>query len=482
MINTTSTPQASYLKSAPNTPAPKSKNNKKLFGVDRKAVLTVIGLTSFLVLTMAGVYIAMLQRASRYTTTPTKPQAAGRQDCSMTFVVGASPADELACTKVAYRDEFGNTAGNYQLVSQQSEFDAGDTVVYQIKVTSSSDPLTFDLKDILSQSGQGYISFVDSSCGTGAYSTSTKTLTCDQSHIDSNNSIIFRVKISDDAPDGTSIINLATVTSGDMSANCSTTITVNNPTEVSECGGSCTNDTECPTGHTCSGSVCVLDQCLNNPSSCESDGCTPIEVGECGDTCSTDDQCPNDHTCNEGTCTLDQCVTDPASCESDGCTPIENVACGDTCGSDGQCPDNHTCDNSKCVYDPCLVTGITCESNRCVIVNPQPTPTPAAPAGCNDTCITNSDCSNSSHICWNGTCRLDLNPNSVTCTNPPASVITTVQQVIQTQTVVTEVPTVVEQPVMPDELPQTGPGDGLMIFGVGAGAVLLGIATMLIIL
>ncbi len=38
--------------------------------------------------------------------------------------------------------------------------------------------------------------------------------------------------------------------------------------------------------------------------------------------------------------------------------------------------------------------------------------------GCNESCKENTDCSNVSHICYEGVCRLDVNPNDVNCRLP----------------------------------------------------------------
>lgn len=108
---------------------------------------------------------------------------------------------------------------------------------------------------------------------------------------------------------------------------------------------------------------------------------------------------------------------------------------------------------------------------------PLPSPTPII--GCNDICISNSDCANSNHICMttsdgSNRCRLPDYPNSTTCTATVAS--TTPPEVI------TQQPTHVtpQQPVLPTELPQTGPADWLN--WLKAGLVTLGIGTALFLL
>ncbi len=439
MINeSNSTTQANYTKATPTLKNnPGMKPQKKLFGVDRRAILTVIGLTSFLVLAMVGVYVALMQRIqTTYTTTPSESQASeeGSGNCSLSFVVAGTQTPTLSCTKTAYQDELSNSAGSYSLLTQKSTFNPGDTVVYKIAMISSGiTTLTFNLSDVLDSS----VTFLDSTCGEEAYNDSTKTLICDQQDVDQDNSVAFRVKINSSVSNDTNIINTANVTSTEnsLTTSCQTTVTV---TTSNACGESCTADSQCPTNHTCSDNVCVLNQCLDDAASCESDKCTPKTTP----------------------------TPTPGITPTPGVTPTPTMTkvCNDTCSTNAECPSNHTCSSGRCVYDSCLISGATCDSTNCVLVNP--TPTPAAPIGCNDTCVNNADCNNSSYICWNGRCRLDSNVNSATCT----------------AATIAGNPAPAQQPTLPEQLPQTGLNDGLKILGIGIGTVLLGIASMLIIL
>ena len=127
---------------------------------------------------------------------------------------------------------------------------------------------------------------------------------------------------------------------------------------VSACGGSCTDDNDCTSGHVCDGSTCKLPTCTT-PGNCSDDACEPVACGDgnadageecgetglscgngetcivescicqttsCGDDCSNSAECPNDHTCSNGTCTLDACIDNPSSCSEDGCTHIPVTA------------------------------------------------------------------------------------------------------------------------------------------------------------
>lgn len=90
--------------------------------------------------------------------------------------------------------------------------------------------------------------------------------------------------------------------------------------------------------------------------------------------------------------------------------------------------------------------------------------TPAV--GCNQTCNTNSDCSNPDHICsdQNGSkvCRLSSNVGSSSCSSPSSSTST-------------------PQPTLPSELPQTGATDVSTWLKAGLGALGAGILILLLL-
>jgi hypothetical protein len=71
-------------------PAGSPRGGKKLFGMDRRSLLVALGLTSFLILTMAAVFIALNQRFRKETVAPTAPtqsSASLGNKCSLTFTV-----------------------------------------------------------------------------------------------------------------------------------------------------------------------------------------------------------------------------------------------------------------------------------------------------------------------------------------------------------------------------------------------------------
>ncbi|OQA82148.1 MAG: hypothetical protein BWY29_00964 [Microgenomates group bacterium ADurb.Bin238] len=106
---------------------------------------------------------------------------------------------------------------------------------------------------------------------------------------------------------------------------------------------------------------------------------------------------------------------------------------------------------------------------------PQPTPPYATPLPtvpgktpkyivdtqpeCNDKCDTNADCRNISHICYNGRCRLDVNPEDEYCRTPAGE-------------------TYVERIYQP---PVAGPRDWLNYLKIGVGAIGAGLLLLLLL-
>jgi len=224
------------------------------------------------------------------------------------------------------------------------------------------------------------------------------------------------------------------------------------------CGSTCTFTSQCPQDHTCNGGKCELTSCVNG-ASCTADHC---RVTQCGSICTSNSECPNDHTCNSGTCKLTACVNG-ASCSSDKCRVTQ---CGSSCSNNGDCPNDHTCNSGTCKLTAC-VNGANCTNNNCSVVNnPTPTPTVIA-AGCNDTCINNSDCKSSNQICVDtNTGRKCRNTADITDASCGAT-----QVIVQAST----------QPSIPKTLPVAGSSDILKAVGVGAAAIILGIVGFILL-
>lgn len=364
--------------------------------------------------------------------------------CSLNFIATDAPPPQISCIKTAYRDEFSNTAGNYQLLQEKSTFAPGDTVVFRINSTNNGQATTqISLTDPLTGNNLDNFTFVDSNCGANAYNAATKTLTCPAADVTAGESLarIFRVKLSSTVANGTVLTNTANIAAGTVTANCSVpvTIAVASPSpspspSVSPspspttyiCNGPCTTDEQCRTvnaGYICSaadGNRCRLDSNRGSAT------CTPaVSTYTCNSACTTNAQCQtanSSYICSEAHCRLDSNPT------ATSCLPS--------------------------VYVP---------------------PTPVV--GCNITCSTNADCSASNHICADTStgrrCRLDNYPNSETCTPP---------DMVYRYTAAAPTPAASTQPELPPELPRTGAGDNVVKFLlIGAIAVILGALGLLLL-
>ncbi|MDQ3008363.1 MAG: hypothetical protein M3Q81_02085 [bacterium] len=200
----------------------------------------------------------------------------------------------------------------------------------------------------------------------------------------------------------------------------------------------------------------------------------------CNSTCTTDAQCQTangDYTCSAeagNRCRLD------TNRNSATCTPVvATYSCNSACTTNEQCAtanSNYLCSDGRCRLDSAPAQA------NCVPPT-QPTPTPTV--GCNQTCATNGDCTNPAHICattsdGSNKCRLAEYVNSTTCTPPQVNVGTQASRPPLAMNPVNPVEPDQTQPVLPDELPQSGPEDwsnwlkaGIAALGVGAVLLLL---------
>jgi len=144
------------------------------------------------------------------------------------------------------------------------------------------------------------------------------------------------------------------------------------------------------------------------------------------------------------------------------------VACNESCTTDTECQltnSAYTCDSisNKCRLDA-NKTSTTCE-----LANDSSDDNSTATIACNGICTTNSDCSDTDHICvttadGSNRCRLAAYTSSESC-------------IIENSEGTT---TATTQPDLPGELPETGPEDWLN--WLKAGLVTMGIGTALFLL
>lgn len=457
---------------------PKKSGNKNLM-----AIIGGLVLLAFLV--VGGVLVYRFTQTEE-TTAPTQTLAGS---CSLTFTVtGETPPPTpgpISCVKESYQDEFSNVAGDYDFLKKQTTFEPGDVVVYKIDVDPSfeSTSSAVVLTDVLDTTN---LTFLDSTCAAGAYNTTTNTLTCEITEATTSATIAFRATIKSTVADATTISNSATVVQGNRDAECKVDVTVTDePTYA--CNSTCTTDAQCQgvnANYVChntgSGSFCRLN---SNTSSASCQPGTGGTTYSCNSTCETDEQCRTanaDYICYDSTDGNKYCRLD-TNRTSNSCTPpAQTYACNSTCTTNAQCQtanSNYIChDTGNGSY--CRHQSHTSQSN-CQAPN-QPTPTPTI--GCNQTCETNSDCSNPDHICYTTDtgkkCRLADYVNSASCTKPGTTVTTTPTPVATTTT---PTPTPVN-PEEVEELPVAGTEDLIKMIGAGAGALILGGLFILLLL
>ncbi|PIR59906.1 MAG: hypothetical protein COU68_03260 [Candidatus Pacebacteria bacterium CG10_big_fil_rev_8_21_14_0_10_45_6] len=297
----------------------------------------------------------------------------------------------------------------------------------------------------------------------------------------------FKVKVAATTVAGANVINKATIkTEGANPSECSVTLKVEAAAADYSCNKPCTTTTQCQDttkgGNALYSCDTVSNTCrlTTNPTSttCEAKVAYVCNSDCTGDTAEADCKAVNnDYTCSAAQGNKCRLSTNLASSE---CKPKENVySCGVTCTTTDQCKSYNT---AYVCHPVGGAAGSVCrlgngneQYSNCQAPN---TPPPAPTVGCNVTCATTADCSNSAHICYDTAligqsygkvCRLPDYVYSTSCTTP-------------TETVAYTPPTGTKggQPALPAELPQTGPEDwlnwlkaGLITLGVGAALLLL---------
>ena len=184
---------------------------------------------------------------------------------------------------------------------------------------------------------------------------------------------------------------------------------------------------------------------------------SPSPTYLCDYYCDSDSQCQTanaDYVCSAeygNKCRLND---NPESAE---CQPkSQEYACNSGCESNEQCQSassSYICYQNNCRLDS------NPSADNC-----QPDSYVAVVVGCNDTCESNGDCSNSEQICYNNACRLATNPTSSTCSAPQTAYQSTKG----------------EQPVLPAELPESG--SNILLDWLKAGIGVLGIGAVLLLL
>ena len=524
-VNQYQPPQQSNVGGSSNSGG-SNRGKRSFFGVNLKSLGVVLGLVSFLVLTMAGVFVGLRIQDTEQTTAPTEPQAAQEQplNCSLSFV--AQPGEEvIECEKFAY----GLTEDNGELNRpglinvRRDTVPAGGFFIYKMDISSSyqqGEVLT--LSDPLDEN----LNFVRSNCLEDRWNPDTRILECYPSTSQTGEAYIAMiVQVKETVPDGTVIPNTATVNTNpnrqgevqateDLTAECNVNITVTNDQETIACEKFAYEVTD-------------ENRELNRPGLI-SQRVETLQPGDqfiykmdvssnyqAGERVRVSDPLDERLTFVDSNCLDDRwdaetrtlsCV--PAIIEG-GTTYIAMLVEVNKDLSDGDViPNTATVETIPANENSSATEELTAEcsvdvtiSETTVQTSPSPTPTnepsptptdeptptpPSSPApGCNEECASNADCGNPDHICVTVSgedtklCRLATNPESASCSEPRETTTTTTTNNTTTTNTVTNT----QQPTQPEQLPQAGGfRETAQAIVAGTGAVILGVLAALLVI
>lgn len=321
---------------------------RKIFGLELRSLLAVIGITAFFLVAMISVAISLRQRFWGGTVAPNvadRSSAAGntRSVCSLTFEV---------------RDD--------TVASPSPSPSPSPSVSPSPSASPSPSP------EIVS-------------CGDA----------CDEDNLCPNDHTCTGDKC---------VLNTCLVEGNTCNANkCQRTF---------DCQSRCENDNQCPTDHSCyddpddnkNYKICRLKTNL------ESESCQgKATVVKCGESCGSNVNCPNDHTCYYNKCVLNDCLQSGVSCTSNKCikttttttttgtttqqtvvltsTPEPLAGCNDTCNTNSDCSaNNHICYGNKCRLDE-NPSNEYCRSEEQMVAYSAPTTTKGGEVTTGDTAV-----------------------------------------------------------------------------------------------
>lgn len=440
------------------------------------------------VIVVVGIFAiatALYQR-NRGSLAPTAPGSQPKADvvmdgCTVNFSV---PTDSvLACQKLAFQDELDNTPGNYNLRNAIQTIKAGDVVVFNLDIQNNGENGTIvNLNDIftINPSISNAVTFLDSNCpGGGTFDANTLTLTCGNKFVGGggqNQQITFRVRVNAAATIGTQINNTATITDTSSSAVCTNQIVVAEATSQLPCNASCESDKECSGDLQCvntgGGFVC-RDPEIPDDSTCGAPTATPT---------STNTPTLTPSSTPTGTLTPSATPTQTATPTSTF-TPTATLTPSNTPTLTPTRTPTSTPTHTPTITPSRTPTATLTPSSTptatltptgtlsptltpSITLTPSATPTTRVLAQCNQACTTNSDCANTSLICFttnNGNrCRLPNNVNSESCSPSIAA---------------TNTPFIPQLPRAGSETQRT-----LIIGGIIVIAIIIGIVGLLLVL
>lgn len=192
------------------------------------------------------------------------------KSCPATIACG----QDISIVKKAYRNETGNTSGNYSLSTEINTVARNQVFVYAMVIKNNGALTATNIKvsDTLDGENQDHLTFMDAQSGC-SYISATNAVTCSGISLAAGAEITkaFRVKVSNIAVNGEVIKNISVMTVAgtssvaDVVVNATVNVTVST---VVACNNTCTRDSECATGLACDGNS---NKCRKSTCSSESD-------------------------------------------------------------------------------------------------------------------------------------------------------------------------------------------------------------------
>lgn len=202
----------------------------------------------------------------------TKRDVDGTKDC------GVAGEPNISMEKLAFANETTNKAGDYDLNDQIDTVSKDETFVYAFEVTNSGDVAAQDIEvvDVLKGDNQELLTYVDGDdrC---KYTSSSRQVTCSgmDLDVDDTDTYTFRVKVSSNAINGDSIVNVATLNYKDMPSDGEVEASLElGISTIVGCNHVCVSDDQCSTGLTCDPDTSMC----RKPSCSEASTCNcPVE-------------------------------------------------------------------------------------------------------------------------------------------------------------------------------------------------------------
>lgn len=182
---------------------------------------------------------------------------------------------DITVSQKTYKNEAGNTPGNYQYLNEINTVSRNQTFVYDMIIENKGEveATNLTISNTLNDQNQGQLTFMDVNSGC-TYSSAQRKVTCSGKTVAAGQKIAFafRVKVSNTAVNGEKISNTVVLTGTNINLNNTKDLTISS---VVACNQVCTSDSECISGLTCDG---TSNTCRRAACTSETDCSCPVTV------------------------------------------------------------------------------------------------------------------------------------------------------------------------------------------------------------